>query len=93
MGSKETSTKRKYDIALIAILLLASIFSAIYVVATMRSIGSSSKFIDDTYIIRTKVIRNERGYKVIKRYKYKLIDSMEKVVRPGDGGFSTLEEI
>lgn len=93
MGSREKSTKAKYDIALIAILLLASIFSTIYVASTMRSIGSSSKFIDDTYIIRTKVIRNERGYKVIKRYKYKLIDSMEKVVRPGDGGFSTLEEV
>lgn len=93
MGSRETSAKRKYDIALVAILLLASIFSTIYIVSSVRSMGSSSKFIDDTYIIRTKVIRNERGYKVIKRYKYKLIDSMEKVVRPGDGGFSTLEEV
>lgn len=93
MGSKGKSAGSKYDLALVAILIIASIFSTIYVVATMRSIGSSSKFIDDTYIIRTKVIRNERGYKVIKRYKYKLIDSMERVVRPGDGGFSTLEEI
>ena len=61
MGSKGKSAGSKYDLALVAILIIASIFSTIYVVATMRSIGSSSKFIDETYIIRTKDIRKERN--------------------------------
>ena len=93
MESKSKSWKQ-FDLFLVIILLIAVIAFIVFTVSK-RSRGIEQRRVIDggKSIIRTKVYRDKRGYKVKKIYEYKLIDSIEKVIKPGDGGFSTLEEI